>query len=74
MSFAATRMDLEMILRREVSQKRQRPYDTTDTWNLKRDTNEFIYKAETDSRTYRTSLWLPKGMAGARGDTLGVWD
>ena len=64
MSFAATRMDLEMILRREVSQKRQRPYDTTYTWNLKRDTNEFIYKAETDSQTQKTHLRLPKGRWG----------
>ena len=28
-------------------------------WNLKRnDTNEFIYKTETDSQTSRMSLWL----------------
>ena len=28
-------------------------------WNLKRnDTNEFIYKTETDSQTLRMSLWL----------------
>ena len=28
-------------------------------WNLKRnDTNEFIYKTETDSQTWRMSSWL----------------
>ena len=32
-------------------------------WNLKskNDTNELIYKTETDSQTYKTNLWLPKG-------------
>ena len=28
----------------------------------KNDTNEFIYKTETDSQTERFNLWLPKGM------------
>ena len=30
-------------------------------WNLKYDTNEPIYKTETDSQTYRTDLQLPRG-------------
>ena len=30
-------------------------------WNLKYDTNEFIYKTETDSQTSRTNFQLPKG-------------
>ena len=31
-------------------------------WNLKRNnTNEPIYKTETDSQTQRTNLWLPGG-------------
>ena len=29
-------------------------------WNLKYDTNELIYKTETDSQTQRTDLWLPR--------------
>ena len=37
MPFAATWMDPEMIIRREeVSQKRQKPCDTTYMWNLKK--------------------------------------
>ena len=29
-------------------------------WNLKRhDTNEFIYKTETESQTQQRNLWLP---------------
>ena len=40
-------------------------------WNLKYDTNELIYEAETDSQTARTDLWLPR-VAGGK-DALGVW-
>ena len=52
MPFVATWMDLEIITLREVSQKRERqiPYAITYMWNLKYDTNELIYKTETDSQ------------------------
>ena len=30
-------------------------------WNLKYDTNELIYKTETDSQTEKANLRLPKG-------------
>ena len=43
--------------------ERQMPY-ITFMWNLKYDTNELIYKTETDSQTQRTNLWLPKGEEG----------
>ena len=45
-------------------------------YNLKNDTNELIYKTETDSQTQKTNLLLPKGIVGGRGgrDKLGVWD
>ena len=34
-------------------------YDNPYMWNLKRnDTNELIYKTETDSQTWRMNLWL----------------
>ena len=33
-------------------------------WNLKYDTNELIYKTETESQTQKTNLWLPKGKEG----------
>ena len=36
-------------------------------WNLKYDTNELNDKAETDSQTERTNLWLPKRK-------MGVWE
>ena len=50
MSFAATWMQLEIIILSEDRQRKQ-IYDFTYMWNLKQDTKEFIYKLEVDSRT-----------------------
>ena len=50
MPFAATWMVLKIIILSEVSQ-RQISYDFTYMRNLKYDTNELIYKTETDSQT-----------------------
>ena len=53
MPFAATWMDVEIIILGEVS-KRQTSYDITFMWNLKKkDTNELIYKTETYSQKHR---------------------
>ena len=52
--FAATWMDLEIIILNEVSQKEKSKYyiyDITYMWNLKYDTNEHIYETEADSQT-----------------------
>ena len=46
--------------------ERQIPY-ITYMWNLKYDTNELIYKTETDSQTWETNSWLTKGKCGERG-------
>ena len=35
----------------QSERERQTPYDITYMWNLKYDTNELIYKIETDSQT-----------------------
>ena len=37
-------------------------------WNLKNNTNESMYKTETDSQTEKKNLWLPKGR-GRQGGT-----
>ena len=42
-------MPLDITVLSEVSQKEKAPYDIIYMWNLKYDTNEPIYKAETDS-------------------------
>ena len=52
MPFAATWMDLEIIILSEVSQaEKQISHDITYMWNLKYNTNELIYETETDSQT-----------------------
>ena len=52
MPFAATWMDLEIIIWSEVSQTEKDIYHMTSLmWNLKKnDTNELIYKTEIDSQ------------------------
>ena len=63
MPYAAIWMDLEIIILNEVSQ-RQISYNATCMQNLKIDTNELIYKIETDSQTQKTHLYLPKRTGG----------
>ena len=48
MPLAARWMNLEIIILSEV---RKRKTNTTDTWNLKYDTDEHIYEAEMESQT-----------------------
>ena len=49
--FAATWMDLELIILSEISQrKRQLTYDFAYMWNLKENYTNDIYKTETDLR------------------------
>ena len=53
MPSAATRMDLETVTQSEVSQTEKDKYHMTSLKCeiKKKDTNELIYKAETDSQT-----------------------
>ena len=51
MPFAATWIDLDSIILSKPERERQIPYGIIYTWNLKYDTNELIYKTETDSQT-----------------------
>ena len=52
-------MDLDIILS-EVS-KRQTLYNITYMWNLKYNTNELIYKTETDSQILKTTYGYQRG-------------
>ena len=67
--FAATGMDLEIIILSEVSQTEKDKYHMISLicGIQKNDTNELIYKTETDSQTSKTNLWLPKGKGGREG-------
>ena len=49
MPFAATSMDLEIIIQSKSERERQISYDIHYIWNLKNNTNEHMYK--TDSQT-----------------------
>ena len=52
MPFAATRMDLEIIILSEGSQReRDILYNITYMWNLRYNTNELIYQTKTDLQT-----------------------
>ena len=71
MSFAAMRMDLETIIWTEVSQAEKEKYHIISLMsrNLKSgggDTNELIYKTETELPRSKINLLLPesKGVAG----------
>ena len=56
MSFASAWMDLDIIILTEESQIKTR-YGITYITNLKKDTNELIYRL----RDTENKLWLPKG-------------
>ena len=58
MPFEATWMDREIVILSEV-REREISYDISDTWNLKNDTIELIYKTEIDVWTQKTNLCLP---------------
>ena len=55
-----------------LSKQRQISYDITYKWNLKNNTNELIYKRETDSKTEKKIFMVIKREMGR--DKLGVWD
>ena len=68
MPFVVIWIDLEVIILSELSQTETDKYhDTAYMRNQKSDTNELIYKTETDSQNQKTNLWLPKGKDGGKG-------
>ena len=63
MPFAVTWMGPEIVILSEVSQTEKEKYCMTSLicGNLKRNTNELIYKTERDSQTQKMNLWLKGG-------------
>ena len=68
MSFAATWMELEIIILSKSERERQILYEITYMQNQKCDTNELIY--ETESWMQRTGRWVPKGVGVGGGTEL----
>ena len=70
-------MDLDIVILSEVSQTKKDKYHMILLISriLKKDTNELIYRTETESQTWRMNLWL-QGDAGKSGGggIEGVWD
>ena len=62
MSFAATWVDIQIIILSEVSPRK------ANMQNLKRYRNESIHKTEIESQIQKAKLWLSKGR-----DALGDW-
>lgn len=60
MPFATTRMDLEILMLSEVIQRKTNSMDHTCV-KSKSDTNELMYKTDTDSQTSKANLGSPKG-------------
>ena len=50
MPFAATWMDLEIIILSKSDRERQIPDNITFMWNLKYDTNEHVSETETNTQ------------------------
>ena len=74
MPFAATWMDLEIVILMKKSGRGEIACDIPFMQNLNRnDTNGLIYKAETESQAQRMHLWLPEEQLQGR-DSQGVWD
>ena len=69
MPFATTWMDLAIIILNEASQ-RQIPYDIIYKCHIKKYTNEFIYKTETDPQT-ENKVVSTKGESGWGRGALG---
>ena len=49
-------MDLHVIILSELRKRKTISYDVTYMEDLKTDTNELIYKTDTDSQIYKANL------------------
>ena len=70
MSLAATWMNLVTVILNEVRRKKKYHVILLICRVQRIDTNELLYKAGTDSQTYRLNLWLPEVW---QGEIVGLW-
>ena len=76
MPFAATLMDLEIIILSEVSQTEKDKYHMMSyVWNLKKMIQMNLFtKQKWTYRHRRQTYGYQRGELGVWGDKLGVWD
>ena len=71
MPVASTCMDLDIIMLREVSQRKTNILGHHFNVKLNYDKNKFIYKTETDSQAQKANLWISMGKEGFPGGARG---
>ena len=64
MPFAATRMNLKIIILSEISQRKTNIICGSQKRNYR---NEFTYKTQINLRTQNAYLWIPKGKGSGEG-------
>ena len=65
--FATTWLDLEGFTLSETSQRKTNTALYYLNVESKNNTNELIYKIETDSQILKSNVWLPKRKCGGKG-------
>ena len=73
-SFVQMWMDLETVIRSEVSQKEKNKYRilTHIHGTQKNGTDELVSRVETETQMQRTNVWTPRGESGGGGGGGGV--
>ena len=72
MAFAATQMDLEIMMLSEINQWDTKSYAITYMWNLKKGHNELLCRTDNDSQTLK-NVWFPNETGWGGGGCTGVW-
>ena len=73
MPFAATWMDLEIVILSEVRQ-RQISYDITCMWNLKKMIQMNLHTKQKQTHRHRKQTYGYQRGKGEGRDRLGIWD
>ena len=75
LAFAATWMDLEIIILSKVSQKEEDQYHMISLrQNLKYDTNDHFYETKANSQMENRLVVSKQGVEGRARESLGAWD
>ena len=72
MPFAATWMDIEIIILKIKSNREKQMYEIGYVWHLKNDTSELMYKTEIDSQTEKINMVFQG--EGRQRNKLGAWN